>query len=81
MLHATVYTDGSVMDERSGCAIVMGHRESRMFGCVSFGRGSFSRMSFGRMVIWTRGHLVAGHLVAGHLVALNEKSIMKYLQK
>jgi hypothetical protein len=25
--YARVYTDGSVMDERSGCAIVMGHRE------------------------------------------------------
>jgi hypothetical protein len=25
--YARVYTDGSVMYERSGCAIVMGHRE------------------------------------------------------
>jgi hypothetical protein len=25
-----VYTDGSVMDERSGCAIVMGHREVKI---------------------------------------------------
>jgi hypothetical protein len=25
-----VYTDGSVIDERSGCAIVMGHREVKI---------------------------------------------------
>jgi hypothetical protein len=28
--YARVYTDGSVMDERSGCAIVIGHREVKI---------------------------------------------------
>jgi hypothetical protein len=28
--YARVYTDGSVMDEWSGCAIVMGHREEKI---------------------------------------------------
>jgi hypothetical protein len=28
--YARVYTDGSVMDERSGCAIVMGQREVKI---------------------------------------------------
>jgi hypothetical protein len=28
--YARVYTDGSVIEERSGCAIVMGHREVKI---------------------------------------------------
>jgi hypothetical protein len=35
--YASIYTDGSVMDERSGCAIVMGQRgvKSRLTGQMS----------------------------------------------
>jgi hypothetical protein len=58
---------------------------------VIWSRGHLDASSFSRVVIRSHGylvavhlvagHLVAGHLVAGHLVALNEKSILTYLQK
>jgi hypothetical protein len=48
-----------------------GHLDARSFSCVV-------NELHGYLVV---GHLVAGHLVAGHLVALNEKSILTYLQK
>jgi hypothetical protein len=53
-----------------------GHLVARSCGRGAFGRRHLDARSFSRVVI--RSH---GYLVAGHLVALNEKSILTYLQK
>jgi hypothetical protein len=63
-----------------------GHLVACSSGHIVMVAGHLVAGPFGREVLWSWVHLVAGHLVvchlvAGHLVALNEKSILTYIQK
>jgi hypothetical protein len=79
--HMVIWSRGLVVAVFGGECLVAVHLVA-----VYLVAGHLDARSFSRLVIRSHGylvasHLVAGHLVADHLVALNEKSILTYLQK